>query len=146
MQRLWHSVAVACLCGEVWSADLPTTSSELFRLDRLWSTRLSFSAEQWKELQPDQPAGGFPFGPPGGGGGPGRRGGFGPGTFLAGPLVAKLDLDQSGSVSKEEFSQGFEAFFVSWDANKGGSLDGAAIRAGLNKDLTPQFPPPGGGA
>ncbi|MFM7816050.1 MAG: CotH kinase family protein, partial [Verrucomicrobiota bacterium] len=80
-----------------------------------------------------------------GGGGPGRRGGFGPGTFLAGPLVAKLDLDQSGSVSREEFSKGFEAFFVSWDANKGGSLDEAAIRAGLNKDLAPQFPPPGGG-
>ncbi len=145
MQRLWKTVAVACLCGEVWSAELPTTSTELFRLDRIWSARFSFTAEQWKELQPDQPAGGFPFGPPGGGGGPGRRGGFGPGMFLAGPLVAKLDLDQSGSVSREEFSKGFEAFFVSWDASKGGSLDEAAIRVGLNKDFAPQFGPPGGG-
>lgn len=145
MRYLLKSLAIACLCGEVWSAELPNTASDLFRLDRIWSARLSFTAEQWKELQPDQPAGGFPFGPPGGGGGPGRRGGFGPGMFLAGPLVAKLDLDQSGSVSREEFNKGFEAFFVSWDANKGGSLDEAAIRAGLNKDLAPQFGPPGGG-
>ena len=108
------------LCGRVLAAELPQNPAELFDLKKVWSARLSFSADQWKELKPEEPEGGFPFGPPGGGG-PGRRGGFGPGTFLAGPLVVRLDVDQNGSVTKEEFIAGFEGFFGSWDSEKSGA-------------------------
>jgi spore coat protein H len=144
MQRFLGCLVLVGLCGGVLAAELPGDAAELFDLKKVWSARLSLSADQWKELKPEEPEGGFPFGPPGGGG-PGRRGGFGPGTFLAGPLVARLDVDQNGSVTKEEFVGGFEGFFVAWDSEKSGSLNEASIRAGLNKDLAPQFPPLGGG-
>ncbi len=144
MRRLLESLGFLCVCSAVHSAALPENSAELFNLKNVWSARLSFSADQWKELKPEEPQGGFPFGPPGGGG-PGRRGAFGPGTFLAGPLVVRLDADKNGSVTKEEFTAGFEAFFGSWDSEKSGSLTEASIRAGLNKDLAPQFPPFGVG-
>ncbi|MCW5556644.1 MAG: hypothetical protein KIT22_02180 [Verrucomicrobiae bacterium] len=127
--------------------ELPKTSADLFRLDRIWTATLSLSAEAWENLQPEESQGpGFPFGGPGGPGRPGGPGGgptaFGPGNFLAGGFVAALDQDKNGELSAAEFHGGFARWFGEWDA-KQGALSGDEVRDGFNKVLA--GPPPGGG-
>ncbi len=144
MFRMLFGAAGLGLTALTLAAELPTRSADLFRLDQVWSAHLTFTADQWTALQPDEPASGFPFGP--GPGGPGGRGGFGLGNLFAGPLLTRLDRDADGAVTQTEFVEGFTVWFQSWDGGQQGFLTTNEIRNGLNKDLTPQFgPPPGGG-
>lgn len=77
------------------------------------------------------------FGPMGGGPGGERRGGFGPGMFLAAPFMRELDADKNGEVSKAEFAKGFQAWYQSWDVEKTGSLTQDQLRDGLNQTFRP---------
>lgn len=141
----------------------PQTAPELFNLNKVWNAKLTFGADQWQAIKPEEPqGGGFPGGPggpggPPGGGGPGRPGGgrgpggsggpgggFGPGNFMAGGFLTALDADKDGSVSRDEFTGGFSRWFKEWDAKKAGSLSSQDMQTGLNRALMPA-PPPGGG-
>lgn len=145
MFRMLLGAAGFGLTALTLTAELPSRSADLFRLDQIWSAHLTFTADQWTALQPDEPESGFPFGP-GPGGPPGGRGGFGLGTLFAGPLLTKLDRDADGAVTQTEFVEGFGVWFQSWEGGRQGFLTTNEIRKGLNQDLTPQFgPPPGGG-
>jgi hypothetical protein len=77
------------------------------------------------------------------GGGPGGPGEFGPGMMAAGPFLTALDRDKSGSLSREEFVQGFARWFAQWAKAPGAGLSEEDLRAGLNQEL-PMFPPMGG--
>ena len=152
----------ACLVGmtlgaSLIRAELPKTSADLFRLDRIWNATLTLGASDWEHLQPNEPQRGGPGGPggfrgpggpggfrgPGGpGGGPGGPPAFGPGNFLAGGFLNQLDQDKDGSVSQSEFQAGFAQWFTAWDAQKKGALSQEDFREGLNKLL--MTPPPGG--
>jgi spore coat protein CotH len=81
-----------------------------------------------------------PGGPPPGGPG-GRPGGFGPGNFMARPLLAVLDSDKDGKLSKDELVAGARKFFRDCDMDGAGKLDEKALAAGLNR----LFPAPPGG-
>ncbi|HZY90042.1 MAG TPA: CotH kinase family protein, partial [Gemmataceae bacterium] len=82
-----------------------------------------------------------PGGPrPGAPGGPG--GGFGPGNFLAKPLLEALDGDKDGTVSKDELVAAAKKFFRDCDKGGAGKLDAKALAEGLNR-LFPR--PPGVG-
>lgn len=66
------------------------------------------------------------------------------GNFLARPLLAALDTDNDGKVSKEEFIAGARKFFDQCDKNKTGWIDEKALADGL-RGLFPQmlgFGPP----
>lgn len=106
-----------------------------------------FVAARWKSVE-DQLAGRSPgltlgegFGP-GRPGGPGGPGGFGPGMFVGPAFLTALDADRDGRVARMEMIQGFERWFVTWDADKNGSLNDAELRDGLNQALA--TPPPDG--
>lgn len=77
------------------------------------------------------------------GGGPSGPRGFGPGMFLGPAFEAQFDGDKSGTVSDQEFIDGFNRWFQQWDKEKSGSLSEDQIRAGLNETFRP--PPFGGG-
>ena len=92
--------------------------------------------------------GGFGRGGPGGGpGAPGGPGGFGPGNFLARPVLEALDSDKDGKVSRDELVAGVKKFFRDCDRDKSGKLDEKALAEGLNRlfPRPPGFGPPGGG-
>ena len=54
-----------------------------------------------------------------------------------------LDADKNGSISRDEFRKGFEAWFTAWNIDKSGVLTSEQLRSGLNRDLA--MPGPGGG-
>jgi hypothetical protein len=88
------------------------------------------------------------FGPGGGPpGGPGGPGGFGIGNFQAKPLLAALDTDKDGKLSKEELIAGVKKFFADCDKEKKGSLTEAQLVEGFNRILPrpPGFPGGPGG-
>ena len=133
-------------------AELPKTSAELFRLDKVWDVTLSFSRDQWRALQPIEPEGGGffgggPGGRPGGLGGPGGRPRFGIGMFLGTPIFKAADLNQDGKVTRAEFEGLGQRWFEKWDSDHAGKLDEAKLKAGLNTVLAPAGGggPPGGG-
>jgi spore coat protein H len=66
----------------------------------------------------------------------------GPGIFMAGGFLAMLDADKNGALSRDEFMQGFNRWFKSWDKENTGSLTEEQVRAGLNETFRP---PPGAG-
>src|SRR5262249_5306423 len=84
------------------------------------------------------------------GGGPGGFGPggvkvvFGPGNFLAKPLLEALDTDKDGKLSKEELLAGVKTFFSDTDKDKKGALTRAQLAAGLNRILPQPGGPPGG--
>lgn len=83
------------------------------------------------------------FGPGGPGPRPGGPGGFGPGNFLARPVLEALDADKDGRVSRDELAAGVKKFFRDCDKGGGGKLDEKALAEGINRLFPP--PPPGGG-
>jgi spore coat protein CotH len=91
---------------------------------------------------------GMGFGPPGGfkPGGPG--GNFGPGNFLAKPLLAALDTGKDAKVSRDELAAGIKMFFKDCDKDDRGMLEEAQIAAGINRIVPrpPGFPAPQPGA
>ena len=86
-----------------------------------------------KEVQDRMFGGGGGPGGPGGGGG-----GFGPGNFLAEPILAKADSDKDGKVSPAELHALGEKWFTEWDTDKEGEVRQAQVSKGLNA----AFPPP----
>ena len=75
-----------------------------------------------------------------GGGGPGGRGGFGPGNFLAASMFSLADSDRDGKVQPSEMRALGERWFTAWDVDKEGELRQAQVSKGLNM----AFPPPPG--
>ncbi len=71
------------------------------------------------------------------------RGDFSPGGFLAGLFLRELDGNRDGSISHEEFTQGFSTWFTSWDVDKTARLTDAQLRSGIDKNLAfvPGGPP-----
>jgi hypothetical protein len=64
---------------------------------------------------------------------PGGPGGFGPGNFVAKPLLAALDSNKDGKVSREELVAGVKKFFNDCDKEQSGSLTEAQLAAGLDR-------------
>ena len=68
--------------------------------------------------------------------------GFGPGNFIAPPLLKSADADKDEKVSKEEWHALFSNWFKQWDKDKDDSLIKAELVAGFNSAFGP---PPGAG-
>lgn len=83
----------------------------------------------------------------GGAGGPGGPRGFGPGMFLAAPMVSQADKNGDRKVSKDEFTALADNWFDKLDAGKTGKLSQEQFGDKLSDVLpAPQgFGPPGGG-
>ncbi len=95
------------------------------------------SAMQQDGGRPDRPESKAQGGPPGPGGPPG---GFGPGMFLAPPILEAADANKDGRLAPDEASKAAERFIREADTDKKGSLDLAALRTAINRQLGP---PPG---
>lgn len=67
--------------------------------------------------------------------------GFGPGTFLARPLLLLVDTDRDAAAAESEWKKLFEGWFPKWDQGMDGQLEEAEIRSGLNTAFA--GPPPG---
>lgn len=74
---------------------------------------------------------GMGFGPPGGGF-KGPPGGFGPGNFLAKPLMEAINTSKTGKLTKAEVVIAAKTFFKQADKDNLGTLDEAQIAAGIN--------------
>ena len=111
------------------------------------SPSLTAFVEKRIELVAAQIAGTNPGYTPRGGFGPGGRGGFGPGNFLARPLLAALDSNKDGKLTKDELVAGTTKYFAESDPEHGGKLDEAAIVAAVERIMPrpPGFGPPGFG-
>jgi hypothetical protein len=84
---------------------------------------------------------GLPIGERGGPGGPGgRRGGFGPGMFLAEPIKNLADADKNDQITPKELTSLAEKWWSEWDSAKTGKLNEEQLGEGLVK----AFPPPPG--
>lgn len=85
-------------------------------------------------------------GPRGPGGPGGRRDNFGPGMFLADPLVAQADADRDGKVSPAELKSLGERWWREWAPAAADQLGEQQIGDGLAKafPLPPGFGGPGG--
>ena len=87
---------------------------------------------------------------PGGKGGPFGKG-FGPGMFLARPVMKGADTDKDGKVSKDEFLDAAKRFFKECDKDNKGALDFKTLADGIQRLMAPPPgfgpppPPPGGG-
>lgn len=68
--------------------------------------------------------------------------GFGPGGFLARPVLEAADKDKDSKLSKEEMNAAVKTFFAKLDKDHKGELNQAALTDGINK-LLPR--PPGFG-
>jgi spore coat protein CotH len=125
----------------------------LYHLTNIWTVHLTFTPDQWEEMEPKGGVG--PFGGPGGPGpfgrgprGPGQGGpgggpgGFGPAMFLAPAFLNDGDSNHDRKLSRDEFQALAHKWFASWDTNKSGKLDANKLRLGLNNSFGPR---PGGG-
>ncbi|MDB6129554.1 MAG: hypothetical protein JWM04_661 [Verrucomicrobiales bacterium] len=128
-------------------------SSEIFNQTNIWNIHLSFTAEQWEQMEPKSgasfggPPGGGPAGqnrgPGGPGGGPGRRGpggpggpgGFSPSMFLAPLFMQQADVDKDGGISKSEFTELAARWFDGSDKDKKSIIGPDELREGLNKAI-----------
>ena len=65
--------------------------------------------------------------------------------FLGNAFMAALDVNQDGTISREEFTQGFAKWFEAWNTDRSGLLTDEQLRAGISRDLSPfRGGPPGG--
>jgi spore coat protein CotH len=79
------------------------------------------------------------------GGVPGGPGEFGPSAVLAKTLMEKLDANQDGKLTHDEFVAGFAKWFAEWNTDKTGLLSQDQLRSGIHRDLRPfHAGPPGG--
>ena len=69
-----------------------------------------------------------------------EAGGGNPTRLFGSALANALDANQSGIVSKTEFTNGFSKWFDSWDPGKTGTLNESQLREGLNRDVVPPGP------
>ncbi len=74
------------------------------------------------------------------------RFGFGPGQFLARPVLAAADKDKDGKLTKEEMNAAVKSLFAKLDKDHKGELNQDALAEGINKLLPrpPGFGGPGG--
>lgn len=132
------------------------TPADIFRWDKVWDVELSFSRDQWRALQPNEPEGfgfmgGGPGGRPGGGpnarpgGPPGGGGRFGLGMFMGPSLFKAADIDRDGKLTQAEFEQLGRRWMVDWDKDKSGKLDEAKLKAGFDAAMSAGGNGPGGG-
>jgi hypothetical protein len=63
--------------------------------------------------------------------------GFGPSEFLAQRIIIACDSSGDGKLTQEEMVGAFEKWFRDWDQGSKGSLDAAALAAGLLRILGP---------
>ncbi len=114
--------------------------SGLFKVTNVWQIHLTFTPDQWDDMEPKGGVGPFGgrggpggFGP--GGGRPGGPGGFGPAMFVAPVFLGQGDSNHDGRLSQAEFAALGEKWFQAWDTNATGKLDADKLRAGLNATL-----------
>jgi spore coat protein CotH len=76
----------------------------------------------------------------------GGPGGFGPGMFLARPVLEAADKDKDGKLSKEELNKAVKFLFAKLDTEHKGELNQQSLTDGINKLLPrpPGFGGPGG--
>ncbi len=68
---------------------------------------------------------------------------FGPGNFLAGPILKRADTGKAGKVALAQLTDSAGALFDAADKGKTGEVDEKAFAEILNELFpTPQFPPP----
>jgi hypothetical protein len=64
--------------------------------------------------------------------------------LLAGAFLTALDADRNGQLARDEFVGGCGKWFDAWNTDKSSFLSEDQLRAGLDKDVEPQLPGPGG--
>jgi putative heme-binding domain-containing protein len=123
-------------------ADQKLTKAEFTALAGAWFAKLN--SEKTGKLNFEQFSAGF------GELLPRSAQGFGPGFFLGQGLFAAADVDKDGALTRAELEVTFGKWFDKWDVAKGGSLDEAMIKTGLDTAWPqPRFGRrggPGGGA
>jgi spore coat protein H len=132
MNRLISLAFAACTFAQ---------SQNLFQSNKVWTIRLSFTAQQWEAMEPKGDGfPGMPGGPPGGG-----PGGPGPAMFVA-PAFLKGDTNHDGRLSQQEFAALGASWFSQWDRQKLGRLSADQLRAGISSTFPePEFGGPGPG-
>lgn len=115
------------------ASDPAPDSHRIYALTNIWTLHLTFTADQWKAMEP--PGGGNPFfgGPPGG-----RPGAVGAGDRTLAPVIMReADANRDGRIAPEEFTGLAERWFLAWDAERAGRLDEGRLRAGLDQIRNP---------
>src|SRR5687767_12778950 len=112
MKLIWGVAFLLIVIGNARRAEAegaPSDSEELFQRDRVWTVKLSFTPEQWEEMEPvnrgraTRDARGRPI----------QARGVGPSAALAGVLKMEADRDGDGAVSRIEFVSAGERWFES---------------------------------
>jgi spore coat protein H len=132
---LTSALLLAGLFPKSPAATLPKSADELYSLTNIWSIHLTFTADEWKSMEPK---GGGGFGPFGGGRG-GFRGGFGgrpdPIAMLTSAFMREGDADKDQKISKEEFAALGKKWFAAWDTAATDAVGVEQLRAGLTTTL-----------
>ncbi len=103
---------------------LPSSSSDLFQTDKVWTLHLRVTAEDWSAMEP---AAGTDM----------LTAIFGPGMLLTPHILREGDSDDSGDISAAEFRALGERWFAAWDGDADGILDSAQVREGLKRTMSP---------
>jgi spore coat protein H len=62
---------------------------------------------------------------------------FGLDRFLGTVVMAAFDANKDGTLTHEEFTQGFAIWFTRWNTDQSGLLTEEQLGAGINRDLNP---------
>ncbi len=117
------------VAGEILSGSGPFGGGSIKPIKPFTKVRIESVLEQLAgKAQGLSPGNGFSFGP----------GGSGLGGTFSRPLFQSLDANKDGSVSRDEFAQGFARLFHLWNTSRSGYLTLAELRAGIEKDLPPE--------
>jgi spore coat protein CotH len=120
----------------------PTRSADLFGQTKVWTTHLTFVADQWEAMEPKGGGGGFSAMFAGGRNG---RAGAGAAGLLASAMVKRGDRNRDGTLDRDEFGALGGAWFDRWDLARAGALDAVAVETGLNSLLDPEGAAQGSG-